>query len=123
MLPVIKNHMKTAAKKMTRLVINLFEFSLLSHILISISFNMKVEHKKKSQQHQQPKMAKPTDLPDNDLGFVHAFVASISVIIVSELGDKTFFIAAIMAMRHSRLIVFIGAILALIVMTIISGTL
>ncbi len=30
--------------------------------------------------------------------FTHAFVASFSVMIVSELGDKTFFIAAIMAM-------------------------
>ncbi len=36
------------------------------------------------------------------LSFVHAFLASISVIIVSEIGDKTFFIAAIMAMKHSR---------------------
>ena len=37
-----------------------------------------------------------------DLGFIHAFAASISVIIVSELGDKTFFIAAILAMKASR---------------------
>ena len=36
------------------------------------------------------------------LGFFHAFAASVSVIIVSELGDKTFFIAAILAMKHSR---------------------
>ena len=36
------------------------------------------------------------------LGFIHGFVASVSVIIVSELGDKTFFIAAILAMKHSR---------------------
>ena len=35
-------------------------------------------------------------------GFMHGFLASISVIIVSEIGDKTFFIAAIMAMKHSR---------------------
>ena len=35
--------------------------------------------------------------------FVHGFIATLSVIIVSELGDKTFFIAAIMAMRHSRI--------------------
>ncbi|PAA64985.1 hypothetical protein BOX15_Mlig031712g4 [Macrostomum lignano] len=56
-------------------------------------------------------------------GFIHAFVASLSVIIVSELGDKTFFIAAIMAMRHSRLIVFAGAILALATMTILSAVL
>lgn len=55
-----------------------------------------------------------------DYNFLHAFLASISVIIVSELGDKTFFIAAIMAMRHSRVVVFTGAIAALGLMTILS---
>jgi putative Ca2+/H+ antiporter (TMEM165/GDT1 family) len=35
--------------------------------------------------------------------FASAFLASISMIIVSEFGDKTFFIAAIMAMRNNRL--------------------
>lgn len=54
-------------------------------------------------------------------GFVHAFVASLSVIVVSELGDKTFFIAAILAMRHPRLTVFSGAIAALTLMTILSA--
>nr|XP_039271032.1 transmembrane protein 165-like [Styela clava] len=57
------------------------------------------------------------------LGFVHAFLASLSVIIVSELGDKTFFIAAIMAMRYSRLTVFSGAIAALGLMTVLSACL
>jgi len=47
-------------------------------------------------------------------------VASFSTIVVSELGDKTFFIAAIMAMRYSRLAVLIGALTALFVMTGIS---
>lgn len=56
-----------------------------------------------------------------DLGFIHAFVAAISVIIVSELGDKTFFIAAIMAMRYNRLTVLLGAMLALGLMTCLSG--
>ncbi|XP_055709835.1 transmembrane protein 165 [Phlebotomus papatasi] len=56
-----------------------------------------------------------------DLGFWHAFLASISVILVSELGDKTFFIAAIMAMRHPRLTVFAGAISALALMTVLSA--
>lgn len=37
-----------------------------------------------------------------------------SVILVSEIGDKTFFIAAIMAMRNDRLVVFAGAIAALV---------
>lgn len=36
------------------------------------------------------------------------------MILVSEIGDKTFFIAAIMAMRNDRLIVFSGAIAALV---------
>jgi putative Ca2+/H+ antiporter (TMEM165/GDT1 family) len=43
--------------------------------------------------------------------------------LVSEIGDKTFFIAAIMAMRHSRLTIFFGAISALFLMTVLSATL
>uniref|UniRef100_A0A7S4LFL3 GDT1 family protein n=1 Tax=Eutreptiella gymnastica TaxID=73025 RepID=A0A7S4LFL3_9EUGL len=53
--------------------------------------------------------------------FVDGFLSSLFMIIVTELGDKTFFIAAIMAMRYARLTVFIGAILALAVMTILSA--
>ena len=58
-----------------------------------------------------------------NFGFIHAFIAAISVIIVSELGDKTFFIAAIMAMRHSRLVIYTGAMGALGTMTILSALL
>ncbi|XP_068702554.1 putative divalent cation/proton antiporter TMEM165 [Montipora foliosa] len=57
------------------------------------------------------------------LDFIHGFLASLSVIIVSELGDKTFFIAAIMSMRHSRLVVFSGAMCALGLMTVLSAVL
>ncbi|TRY79108.1 hypothetical protein TCAL_06599 [Tigriopus californicus] len=68
---------------------------------------------------------KPTedigDLFGSSSGFIHGFIATLSVIIVSELGDKTFFIAAIMAMRHSRTTVFIGAISALTVMHVMSS--
>jgi putative Ca2+/H+ antiporter (TMEM165/GDT1 family) len=53
----------------------------------------------------------------------HGFIASLSVIVVSELGDKTWFIAAILAMRHSRLTVFSGAIAALALMTVLSACL
>ena len=70
-----------------------------------------------------PKPQMPVAIPVKtgvNLGFVHAFVASLSVIIVSELGDKTFFIAAIMAMRHARITVFVGALGALAVMTVLS---
>lgn len=58
-----------------------------------------------------------------NFGFIHAFIASISVIVVSELGDKTFFIAAIMAMRHSRLVIYTAAMGALGFMTVLSALL
>ena len=45
------------------------------------------------------------------------------MIIFSEIGDKTFLIAALMAMRHSRLVVFSAAFSALIFMTILSALL
>ena len=35
-------------------------------------------------------------------GFLTGFLKSWGVILASEIGDKTFFIAAIMAMKHSR---------------------
>jgi len=49
-----------------------------------------------------------------------AFTASLLLITVSELGDKTFFIAAILAMRHDRRWVFVGALAALALMTVLS---
>ena len=42
---------------------------------------------------------------------------------MSELGDKTFFIAAILAMRNNKLTVFLAAISALAVMTVLSALL
>ncbi|MEO0434602.1 MAG: TMEM165/GDT1 family protein [Cyanobacteria bacterium J06656_5] len=49
-----------------------------------------------------------------------AFTTSFLLITVSELGDKTFFIAAILAMRHRRRWVFAGAVGALALMTLLS---
>lgn len=57
---------------------------------------------------------------DPKKGPASAFIASLSSIIVSELGDKTFFIAAIMAMRYNRIAVLAGALFALFLMTAIS---
>lgn len=53
-------------------------------------------------------------------GFWKAFSSSFAMIVATEIGDKTFFIAAIMSMKHDRLAVFSGAISALIIMTILS---
>ncbi|KAG0258948.1 hypothetical protein DFQ27_004378 [Actinomortierella ambigua] len=50
-----------------------------------------------------------------------SFFLSLAMIIVSEIGDKTFLIAAIMAMKHSRLLVFTSALSALAVMTVLSA--
>jgi Ca2+/H+ antiporter, TMEM165/GDT1 family len=49
-----------------------------------------------------------------------SFTKGLLLISVSELGDKTFFITAILAMRHPRRWVLTGSIAALAAMTIIS---
>jgi putative Ca2+/H+ antiporter (TMEM165/GDT1 family) len=53
-------------------------------------------------------------------GFTDATLTSLSMILVSEIGDETFIIAALMAMRHPRSIVLSGALSALIIMTVLS---
>jgi hypothetical protein len=58
---------------------------------------------------------------EEELNFLPAFTDSVMMIWATELGDKTFFIAAILAMRYNRLIIFGGAICALAVMTVISA--
>ena len=52
-------------------------------------------------------------------GFAKGFTSSTAMILATEIGDKTFFIAAVLSMRHARLTVFAGAILALTCMTIL----
>ncbi|URE23627.1 hypothetical protein MUK42_17477 [Musa troglodytarum] len=59
-------------------------------------------------------------LDQTGLGLFDAFFASFSMIIVSEIGDETFIIAALMAMRHPKSIVLSGALTALFVMTVLS---
>ena len=48
------------------------------------------------------------------------FVQSFLVIVFIEIGDRTFFIAALMSVKHNQFIVFLGAFAALATMTIIS---
>ena len=59
-------------------------------------------------------------VPDGDGGFNDGFVASLGMVLVSELGDETFIIAAIMAMRNSRTTVLAGGLSALTIMTVLS---
>ncbi|KZV41371.1 hypothetical protein F511_38415 [Dorcoceras hygrometricum] len=56
------------------------------------------------------------DIGDISTGFASAFL----LIFFSELGDKTFFIAALLAARNSAVVTFIGTFGALGIMTIIS---
>lgn len=53
----------------------------------------------------------------------HSFTLSFIMILFSEIGDKTFLIAALMAMKHPRLVVFTAALASLIVMSILSAIL
>lgn len=53
--------------------------------------------------------------------FVHAFVQSLTIIWITEIGDKTFFIAALLAMQYPSVIVFLGAFGALFIMTVLSA--
>lgn len=55
----------------------------------------------------------------SDSGFLQAFL----LIFVSELGDKTFFIAGLLAAKYGRFISFTGSLGALSVMTVISTVL
>eukprot|EP01064_Diplonema_japonicum_P025891 TRINITY_DN37309_c0_g1_i1.p1 TRINITY_DN37309_c0_g1~~TRINITY_DN37309_c0_g1_i1.p1 ORF type:complete len:280 (+),score=84.90 TRINITY_DN37309_c0_g1_i1:46-885(+) len=53
--------------------------------------------------------------------WLEGVMSSWFMILVSEIGDKTFFIACLMAMRNDRMVVFLGAISALATMTILSA--
>jgi putative Ca2+/H+ antiporter (TMEM165/GDT1 family) len=69
---------------------------------------------------------KYTTLEEDSDGLIqplHSFVLSCAMILFSEIGDKTFLIAALMAMKHDRLLVFSAAFSALITMTILSAVL
>lgn len=63
------------------------------------------------------------EVVEKNMDLLQAFLKSLLMILVTELGDETFIIAAIMAMRHPRLVVYIGAMSALLSMTVISTAL
>lgn len=54
-------------------------------------------------------------------GFWKGFTSGAAMILATEIGDKTFFIAAVLSMRQQRSAVFTGAILSLYVMTVLSS--
>jgi putative Ca2+/H+ antiporter (TMEM165/GDT1 family) len=60
-------------------------------------------------------------LENGEEGGPQILLQSFAMIIFSEIGDKTFLIAAILAMRHPRLLVFAGAFGSLVLMSILSA--
>ena len=54
---------------------------------------------------------------------LHSFGLSFIMIIFSEIGDKTFLIAALMAMKYPRILVFTAALSSLVVMSVLSAVL
>jgi len=68
-----------------------------------------------------PESGELVGIPLYDGGdFVTATINSLLVILLTELGDKTFFIAAVLAMKNGRAIVYAGAMGALALMHILS---
>jgi Ca2+/H+ antiporter, TMEM165/GDT1 family len=60
-------------------------------------------------------------LPTYKGGFWKGFTSGVAMILATEIGDKTFFIAAVLSMRQQRSAVFCGAIVSLYVMTVLSS--
>lgn len=58
---------------------------------------------------------------DNLNSIPDTLLRSFLMIIFSEIGDKTFLIAAILAFRHPRLVVFAGAFSSLLLMSLLSA--
>ena len=54
-------------------------------------------------------------------GFLATLVSSASLILLTEVGDKTFFVAAILATKHDVNLVYLACWLALATMTLLSG--
>ncbi|KAF9113148.1 hypothetical protein BGX27_002092 [Mortierella sp. AM989] len=67
---------------------------------------------------EKPSSEQLVDLSSEE---TQSFLLSLAMIMVSEIGDKTFLIAAIMAMKHPRLLVFSAALSALAIMSVLSA--
>lgn len=53
-------------------------------------------------------------------GFFSGLTAAFLLVLASEIGDKTFFISALLSIKYSRILVLLGTMLALTAMTVIS---
>ena len=68
----------------------------------------------------QSHMCQPCAALGGDPSFREGVVSGFLLILFSELGDKTFFIALLLALKQSQGLVFVGTFGALGIMTVIS---
>mmetsp|Transcript_1483 Transcript_1483/g.2300 ORF Transcript_1483/g.2300 Transcript_1483/m.2300 type:complete len:194 (+) Transcript_1483:210-791(+) len=87
--------------------------------VVADAFGISVESGEKEE--NKEKTSDEAKEEDGAVSFLHAFTSSVAMILATEIGDKTFFIAAVLSMRNDRRAIFGGAILALIVMAILSS--
>lgn len=59
--------------------------------------------------------------PSHEDSLLTSFTTSFLSMLVCEVGDKTFFLAMILAMKYKKIIIFIGAWGSLILMTVVSA--
>jgi hypothetical protein len=85
-----------------------------------------VKSKPHRQVHSQIYVHQATEMLSDTAGIVgddqlrEGFVSGFLLIFFSEIGDKTFFVALLLALRYSRPAVFVGTLSALAIMTVIS---
>lgn len=90
-----------------------------SHVLGVGHFLLRVRRQIAEPMNDDPDEMETDSLDGNNV-WRDGFVSSFTMILLAEIADKTFFIAAILAMRYNKIIVFVGAYGALVIMTLLS---
>lgn len=96
------------------------EFEVLSHELHELLEPFILSENSKGKETTTFKLMDYVSYGDVSKDFVPAGINSLIMIIACELGDKTFFIAAVLAMRNGRMVVYLGSMAALAIMHILS---
>lgn len=100
---------------------NYFTPFLLSVVFLLVSFVWQSYAAKTPSESDLRDSAAHQDIDKGENSDLLTLTSSFSSIIVSEIGDKTFFMAAMMAMKYGKTGVFSGSFGAMIAMTIISA--
>lgn len=88
--------------------------------LIAIAKPEKIQDSTLKQSEYVTESSTHSDDELQNTNFFKSLIKSTFVVALSDFGDNTFFIAAVMAMKYSRVMVFSGAVFALSLMTLLS---